>query len=207
MKLEINFQILDLDFHTSDTHSYNQDITIRELENAIQQTKPAAAGPDNFHILLLKHAPDINQLLDIFNTIWKIGSFPESWKIATVIPILKPSKYPLLPESYRPISLTSVLCKVLERRLISRLKWKLENDSSLCNQQCGFRAGRSTQDQLLYLQNNIHNSFSTGRHLLAIFFDFTKAFDMAWRYKILKKLHDLNLRGCLPIFIRNFLSQ
>lgn len=70
-----------------------------------------------------------------------------------------------------------------------------------------FSAGRSTQDQLLYLQNNIHNSFSTGRHLLAIFLDFTKAFGMAWPYKISKKLYALNFRGRLLIFIRNFLSQ
>lgn len=125
--------------------------------------------------------------------------------MATVIPSLKSSKKTLLLDNYHPVSLTPVLCEVLERIINKRLMWKLETNSCLNTHQCRFRAEKSTQDQLLYFQNNIHGSFSAGRHLLAIFFDYSNAFDITWRYKILKVLQDLGFRGRLPTFIQNFL--
>lgn len=70
-----------------------------------------------------KHAPGnvIDNLLDIFNLLWKINSFPEFWRIL----LLKPNKNPVLLYSYRPIFLTSVLCKILERIINKRIMWKL----------------------------------------------------------------------------------
>lgn len=177
-------QITDIDFHlTVETESYNKQLSIHESKEAIQETKSAAVGPDNFHILLFKHAPEnvIDNLLDIFNLIWRTDSFPKTWRMVTIVPLLKLSKNPLLLDSwnnYRPISLTSILCKILERIFNKRLMWKLETDSCISSHQCGFTAERSTQDQLLYHENNIYGSFSTGRHLLAIFFDYSKPFDI-----------------------------
>ena len=52
---------------------------------------------------------------------WETGTFPESWELATVIPIPKPGKGHAEPNSYRPIALTSCLCKTLERMINVRL--------------------------------------------------------------------------------------
>ena len=64
-------------------------------------------------------------VLDIFNNIWATGETPACWKEATVIPIPKPGKDAKNPSNYRPISLTSCLCKTMERMINKRLVWFL----------------------------------------------------------------------------------
>jgi hypothetical protein len=66
-------------------------------------------------------------------------NFPKVWRSATVIPILKPGKIPIIAGSYRPISLTNCLCKVLERIVNKRLVYILEERNLLPSQQHGFR--------------------------------------------------------------------
>ena len=65
---------------------------------------------------MLKHLPDtsLETLLNTFNHNWTTGKFPEDWQYATIIPIPKPGKDPAEPNNYRPIALTSCLCKTLE---------------------------------------------------------------------------------------------
>ena len=69
-----------------------------------------------------------------------------SWKQAAVIPIPKPGKDNTDPSNYRPIALTSCLCKTLERMINTRLIWFLESNGLITNFQCGFRSKRSTVD-------------------------------------------------------------
>ena len=94
---------------------------------------------------MLKHLPE-NSLLTlfyIFNTIWTTGNFLESWRLATVIPIQKPGKVHAEPTNYRPIALTSCLCKTLERMINKRLIWYLESNNLISPIQSGFRSERS----------------------------------------------------------------
>ena len=79
---------------------------------------------------MLKHLPEtaLDTLLHIFNGIWTTGVFPESWRLATIIPIPKPGKDHAEPTNYRPIALTSCLCKTLERMINKRLVWYLESN-------------------------------------------------------------------------------
>ena len=71
---------------------------------------------------ILKHLPDesLSVLLTIFNYIWQTQHFPTNWKTALIIPILKPGKIASDPKSYRPISLTSCICKTFERMVNRR---------------------------------------------------------------------------------------
>jgi hypothetical protein len=91
----------------------------------------------------------------MYEDIWSKGNFPKKWRSVTVIPILKPGKNPTNAESYRPISLMSCLCKVLERIVNKRLVYILEERNLLPSQQYGFRKNRSTTDVLTILENNI----------------------------------------------------
>ena len=72
----------------------NSLFNITELNDAIAVSKDTATGPDDIHYQMLKHLPEtaFDTLLHIFNGIWRTGVFPESWRLATVIPIPKPGK-------------------------------------------------------------------------------------------------------------------
>jgi hypothetical protein len=118
----------------------------------------------------------------MYEDIWSKGNFPKEWSIATVIPILKPGKNPTNAESYRPISLTSCLCKVLEMIVNKRL----EERNLLPSQQYGFRKKRSTTDVLIILEN-ISRNHQKRQSTAMVFLDISKAYDMCWRYNILKK--------------------
>ena len=110
------------------------------------------------------------------------------------------------PMNYRPISLTSCLCKLLAKMVNIRLMWYLEFHNFINLQQCGFHRNQSTIDHLTQLQNDLCVLMSRHLHTI-VFFDLTKAYDMAWRYSTLKNLYDFGLRGHLPIFIRNFMTN
>ena len=79
---------------------------------------------------MLKHLPPnaVNTLLKTLNNIWFAGNFPPSWRTSTVIPIPKAAKDASDPNNYRPIALTSCLCKVIERMVNNRLVWFLERN-------------------------------------------------------------------------------
>ena len=88
-----------------------------------------------------------------------------------------------------------------------RLVWYLENNGLLAKQQCCYRSNRSTVDHLVRLETFIRDAFIHNQHLVAVFFDLQKAYDTTWKYGIFKDLHSMGLRGNLPIFIDNFLSD
>ena len=73
--------------------------------------------------------------------------------------------------------------------------------------QAGFRKNYSTNDHLVRLESFIHDAFIKKEHCVAIFFDLEKAYDTTWKYDIMKDLHDIGLRGRLPNFISNFLTD
>ena len=97
-----------LNFKTNNLEKYNLPFTPAELKEAIQTSHNTAVGPDEIHYEFLKHLKNsLNYLLKIFNNIWINGTFPESWKIATIIPISKPEKDNSNPANYRSIALVA----------------------------------------------------------------------------------------------------
>ena len=200
---------INLNFTSSNTEEYNSLFNITELKDAIAISKDTATGPDDIHYQMLKHLPEtaLDTLLHIFNGIWTTGVFPESWRLATIIPIPKPGKDHAEPTNYRPIALTSCLCKTLERMINKRLVWYLESNNLITKLQSGFRAERSTNDNLVRLETFIRDAFIKREHVVAVFFDLEKAYDTTWRYGILKDLHNFGMKGRLPNFIKSFLED
>ena len=88
-----------------------------------------------------------------------------------------------------------------------RLFWYLEKNGLLANQQCGYRANRSTVDHLICLETFIRDAFIQNQHLVAVFLDLQKAYDTTWKHGTQQDLHNMGLRGNLPIFIGNFLTD
>ena len=117
---------------------------------------------------MLKHLPEnsLETLLNIFNYIWTTGKFPEDWTLATIITIPKPGKDPAEPNNYRPITLTSCLCKTLERMINKRLTWFLESNNHISRFKSGFRSDRSTTDNLVRLETFICDVFIKKEHVV-----------------------------------------
>ena len=119
-----------------------------------------------------------------------------------VIPILEPDS-----KSYRPISLISVLGKLLERILNKRLICYLESNRILIDSQYGFKKNRSTIQAIFDLQSQIQSAFSSKSRLFTIFFDLEKAYDRVWRYGICQLMRRYGLKRHLPAFLQNFLQD
>ena len=88
-----------------------------------------------------------------------------------------------------------------------RLIFHLDKNKILTKFQCGFRNDKSTLDQLVRLETYVRDAFACKEHVVTLFCDLHKAYDTAWKHGILKDLYDIGLRGNLPIFIQNFLSE
>ena len=198
-----------INFSSPNEEFYNKDFSVDELKSSLNKAHDTAEGPDKIHYQLLKHLPaeSISLLLDIYNYIWRSGNFPTCWSEAIVIPIPKPGKDHSDPNNYRPISLTSCVCKTLERMINDRLIWYLENNNILTDIQCGFRKRRSTIDHLVRLESFLRDAFLNKQEVVSIFFDLEKAYDTTWKHGILKDLYEAGLRGRMPIFISKFLEN
>ena len=203
-KRPINF------FHSrANEKHYNEPFTSRELESALSSIKESSPGDDGIVYSLVKNSdPSLKKyLLELYNHIFSTNTFPSSWKLAVIVPIPKPGKDHSMPLNYRPISLTSCLCKLMERMVNSRLVWFLESNKYISQVQSGFRSNRNTTDCLLQLSSDIEQSIIENKHTIAIFYDLEKAYDKAWRRYVLNRIYGFGLRGNLPIFIENFMSQ
>ena len=144
-----------------------------------------ATGPDKVAYPMLKHLPrsGMNFLAHIFHVSWSSHFFPSIWKTSSIIPIHKMRKPLDSPASFRPISLTFCVSKLLERIILSRLLFFLESNSILSPRKAGFRPGRSTLDQTLYLSQSISDGFNKprpGSRTILSTINFSKAFDSVW---------------------------
>ena len=122
---------------------FETDLTLQEMKKALKKLKPRKApGPDGLHNEMLKHLGNEGKviLLKYINITWRSGNLPFVWKTAVIKPILKKNKPAENLSSYRPISLTSCLCKVVERMVNGRLYWWLEANKLLDAHQAGFRS-------------------------------------------------------------------
>ncbi|KAK3869753.1 hypothetical protein Pcinc_024981 [Petrolisthes cinctipes] len=202
-------ELQHIDFATGDELDYNSDLTMQELVQALGACSGTSPGPDEIRYEMIKHLDhdSMVKMLQVFNEIWRGHTFPNSWHFAHVIPIPKGGGDPRSTSSYRPIALTSCLCKVMERIVNRRLLHFLNSRNLLVDEQCGFRKGRQTLDQLVNLEVQIQEAFAKKQFLIAVFLDIEKAYDMTWRHGLLRKLYAMGLRGNLPFFVKNFISD
>ncbi|KAL4144098.1 hypothetical protein QTP88_006328 [Uroleucon formosanum] len=145
-----------------------------------------APGHDHLTNLMFKKLPakGIVLMTSLFNFLLRVGHFPLSWKIATIILIKKPGKNKSNPDSYRPISLLTSLSKIFEKVIHTRLLNYLNSAEVIPKFQFGFRPNHSTIQQLFRITEHISNSFEKHCHTGAVFIDVSKAFDKSPRTNI-----------------------
>ena len=185
-------------------------LTMVELNTSISQLKKKSTpGPDKISNGMLSHLGNQakKKLLQIYNASWKSGHIPKVWKRAVQIPIHKQGKPRNKAESYRPISLTSCLCKLMERILNHRLIWYLEKQNMLINEQAGFRKQRSTEDQVTYISQLIEDGFQKKQQSMTVWLDLEKAFEKVWTEGLILKLIKLKVSHNMLRWIIQFVKE
>ena len=124
--------------------------------------------------------------LHIFNLFWTLHSFPPVCKTSSIISIHVMGKPLHFSASFRRMSFTSYVSMPFERIILWRLLFFLESNSILSPPQAGFRPGRSTLDQILYLSQSISNGFNKprpGSRTTLSTIDFSKAFRLCLAHR------------------------
>ncbi|BFZ17227.1 hypothetical protein BsWGS_20266 [Bradybaena similaris] len=159
---KVNRDIKDKFKHQNPTPSMTTPFTMEELHRATTKLKkknaPEKDGVTNEMITHLGPAAK-EKLLLIYNQSWNSGKFPDKWRKAVILPIKKSQKPKSDKASYRPISLLRSLGKVMERMVNTRLMKNLEEKHLIPNPQTVYRKNHSTEDQLIYLAQEIENAF------------------------------------------------
>ena len=181
--------------------------TYTTLNEIMSKLKVSAAGPDELTAKLLKNARlELVEVLEpLFNDCIKWSYTPNQWKRANITPIPKVT-HPASPADYRPISLTSTLCKVFERVIAKYILGQM-NERLKTNKQYGFLPGRSTMDAITQVIEDWSLAKEQHKTVLAIFFDFAKAFDLVDHEVLLNKLRSMQLPDWLVSWIASYLSQ
>lgn len=140
-----------------------------------------APGPDRVNHKTLKTLQKCHPavLPRLYTACLTVGHFPALWKRGRVVFVPKPRKDPELADSYRPITLLSVLGKTLERVLKTHIDRHLEDDNLLDPRQYGFRAHRSTEDAVVAAVATIKQHQSSHAMTAVLSLDIRGAFDNA----------------------------
>ena len=156
-----------------------------------------ASGPDKIDSKLVKYcAKGLSKpLAIIFNKIFKSGTIPSKWKLDNVVSIFKKGEKSSVT-NYRPISLTSLLMKILEYCIKDFLI--IECGHLIKASQHGFSTEKSCLTQLLPLIDKFSVAMNNKSRVDTIYFDFAKAFDSVNHDLVLKK--NLELMDCSSNF-------
>ena len=160
---------------------------ILDVLHSLDVTK--AKLPDGISAVMLK-ATALNiakGVMILFNESIQLGEVPKEWKMSSVKPIPKDNDT-CQSSNYRPISLLSILSKLLERHLYKHILKHIESSMPLAQQQWRFRSGWSTVSALLDVTHKWLQSMDKGKEICAIFFDLRKAFGSVPHRSLLEKL-------------------
>ena len=184
------------------------DININQVEKLLHVLNTTKSmGPDNMHPFLLQKLSKTlcYPLTIIFQKSVSTGKISKEWKYAKVTPLFKKGNKSVTG-NYRPVSLTTVVCKCLERIIRTQIMEHLTRNKLLSDCQCGFRSGRSCvlqpldvlEDWSLYVEEN--KSWDTA------YLDLAKAFDKVSHHRLLRKVSANGIKGHLLDWIESFLT-
>ena len=165
-----------------------------------------AIGPDNIPPRFLKTCAHevVDMYLILFQASLDQGAVPSDWKEGNIVPLFKKGDRSL-PENYRPITLTSISCKILEHVVHSNIMAHLDKFNVLDDAQHGFRKRRSCVSQLITTVDDFANCLKDKNQIDAILLDFSKAFDKVDHEGLILKLEHLGIRNSLLNWVRSFL--
>ena len=167
-----------------------------------------AAGPDQISPCVLKNLADAlsKPLTELFQSALDCGEVPHQWRSALVTPIFKKGDKSKAA-NYRPVSLTSVCCKLCEHLVAKAILNHMDEKELLSDLQHGFRRKRSCESQLTIFVDELTRHIKDGQQVDAVVMDFSKAFDVVPHGSLLVKLEYYGIRGNTLQWIDSFLRS
>ena len=184
------------------------EVTIEQMVKALKNLNPSKSpGPDEIHPRILKELADIvaYPLKILFDRRLENGIIPSAWKEAEVRPIFKKGNKNMAG-NYRPVSLTSIVCKVFEGFIRDALCQQLLDHDLLSKEQFGFTRGRSCVTQLLVTLQDWLGMLDEKIPVDAVYLDLKKAFDTVPHNRLINKLVGYGIQGKLLLWIKDFLN-
>ena len=167
-----------------------------------------AVGADDIPIYLLKKVAEYvyEPLTSIYNTCIDSSTFPDSLKIAKVIPLFKDGDRELA-SNYRPISLLPTISKIFEKLICDSLVYHLESNHLLFDYQFGFRKKRNTALAITDFVSRIIDAFENGQCSMGVFLDLSKAFDTVNHDILINKLNFYGITGHSNKLFQSYLEN
>ena len=183
----------------------NENTVMKYIQN-LKQGK--SAGPDNIPTVILKDAADCicKPLTMIFNSSFRLGTFPDRWKIARITPIYK-SGAKDDTNNYRPISILSVLSKLYEKIAHDQLIDFLQSNKKLTKNQFAFRKLHSTITSLIGVSDHWYSNIDNKKANFALFLDLKKAFDTVDHEILISKLAKYGVKGRENNWLKSYLTN
>jgi hypothetical protein len=165
-------------------------------------------GPDNLYPRVLKELKEnvTLPLTKIFNSSLKRAEVPKDFKLANITPIFKKGDRKLA-SNYRPISLTSVACKIMESIIRDEIVKHLDKYNLIKDSQHGFRRNRSCLTNLLHFYNQLIEQYDEHGAVDVIYLDYSKAFDVIPHKKLIIKLKAHGIDGEVLLWIEDWLRD
>ena len=162
---------------------------------------------DGIHSFVVKSCADTfsEVLSTVFVRSYSCGKIPEAWRLAQISPIFKKGSRSVL-SNYRPISLTSVPCKLMERMIRDVMMDHLYGNNVIATEQHGFVLKKSVVTNLLETVDQISDGIDKGFHVLVVFLDFAKAFDRVCHVSFKAKLIACGFCAGVVDWVSDFLS-
>lgn len=187
----------------------DRDFNCEEITKLLLGLEPnKSQGPDEIHPFTLKKlARVLNKPLEIiYNASLHAGRVPKTWKSGNITAIFKKGSKSD-PGNYRPVSLTSVICKLMEKLIRAEVVKHMEKNKLFSKKQFGFLKGRSTTLQLLKVLDEWTEILDNGGTIDVVYMDFMKAFDKVPHRRLINKLKSYGISNQLINWIANFLNE
>ena len=174
-----------------------KNFTVEEVKKAVYKTKlRKAVGCDTLPNEVLKNDKVVKILCILFQYCFDNSILPTDWGRAIIKPIPKSNENdPRIPMNYRGISLLSCVSKIFTSIINERMNCYFESQSTICDEQNGFRKERSCTDHVFALNSIVSLRQKEGLSTFAIFIDFSKAFDGINRKMLLYKILHTGIEG------------
>ena len=175
----------------------NKAISYSEVAKQVGKAKRnKAPGVDKIPSEVLKNNETVYALYKMFKYCFQNHCLPSVWLKAVIHPIPKGAdKDPYLPMSYRGISLLPTTCKIYTGILNARVTSFLNSQNLICDEQYGFREGKSCHEHVYNISTIIKQRMNRNQTTFAAFIDFEKAFDRINRTLLFYKLLKYNITG------------